>query len=125
MTRSNQNLPVEDDRYVAGDTAILELTIEKDNGDPKNLNGSDIVFAVAEYPSGNVLIRKTDGDGIDIVDAENGRVDIRIKSSDTESLGNPNGYQYYYEITVRDNKDEVVTVTTGVWEMYADTASFN
>ncbi len=124
MTRSNQNLPVEDDRYVAGDTATVELTVEKDDGSPKDLNGSDIVFAVAEYPSGNVLIKKTDDDDIDVVDAEKGRVDIRIRSSDTKSLGNPNGYQYYYEITVRDNRDKVVTVTTGVWEIYADTASF-
>ena len=124
MTRSNQNLPREDDRYIAGDTATLEVAVMNESGDPKDLTGADVVFALAEYPSQDPLIEKTIGSGVDIVAPADGRLDVRISGSETSELGTARGQDYYYEITIRDGASEEATVTTGEWTIHADTASF-
>ncbi|MDB9247463.1 hypothetical protein PN419_00380 [Halorubrum ezzemoulense] len=123
MTETDQSLPTErNDEYVAGDTALVELTITNSNGNPKQLGGAEIVFALAEYRGADPLVTKTTDDGITIVDAENGRVDIRVSGNDTATLGSADGTNYYYEIEVTDDSGDVSTVTTGEWTIYADTA---
>lgn len=125
MTTTDQNIPNNgDDRYVAGDTAIIEDTIVDDSGDPKNLSGGAIAFALADYPGGPVHVEKTTSDDdVQITDAANGVVEITLRSDDTASLGSHDGTDYYYEIALEDGNDNQATVTTGTWTIYADTAT--
>jgi hypothetical protein len=124
MTRSNQNFPREDDRYIAGDTLTLEVTVTNDSGDPKDLTEADVVFALAEYSSQDPLIEKTIGSGVDLVSPADGRLNVQISGSETSELGTARGQEYYYEITIRDNSKREATVTTGEWTIHADTAIF-
>lgn len=123
MTRTNQDIPTDyDGRYFAGDSAVLDVTIENDDGSPKDISGADVAFALSEYEGHDPIITKDTTDGIRIVDVENGRIKVTIESSDTEDLGDADGTDYHYEIVVRDSGGKVATVTTGTWTIYEDTA---
>ncbi len=121
---TTENLPKNNDRYVAGDTVEIEVTVTNDDGSTKDLRGADIQFALSRYAGANPLFTRTVGDGIEFVDATAGELLIRIDGDDTVDLGDDDGKEYYYEIRVRDNTGDIATVTTGTWTIYADTASF-
>lgn len=126
MTKTNQTLPSDNnERYIAGDTATIEVTVTDDSGDGKDLEGANIVFAVSEYPSKEPVIRKTDStNDIEVIAASKGRFNVNIGGNETENLGSADGEKYYYEIAIRDDSGKEVTVTTGEWKIYANTASF-
>lgn len=123
MTQTSQNLPTEKTgKYVAGDTAVLEVTVEKDDGTTKDVTGANVEFALASYTGQESIVTKSVGNGITIVDGPNGRINVRIEDTDTVALGDANGRDYYYEIEVTDDTGDVATVTTGEWTIYPDTA---
>lgn len=105
--------------YIAGDTLIVELQITDDNGDPLNISDADITFTVAPYRGGEAVIKKTDSDGIDLVDAANGEIEIRINGDDTASLGTADGKTYPYDVVVVDDTGDRHTVTIGEWTITA------
>lgn len=125
MTVTEQTIPSEhNDEYIAGDTAVFELTVTDGDDNAKDVAGADVSFAVSEYRGQEPLIEKTTANGITIVDGANGRVDIRVNSDDTVGLGDADGQDYYYEIEITDGTGDVATVTTGTWTIHANTASF-
>ena len=121
MTVSNQTIPQEGTEYIAGNTATIELTINDEDGGPRNLQGADVTFTLAEYRGSSVIFKKELGDGIELVDAESGRVDIHVSEDDTKDLGGTKGKDYHFEVTVTDDVDDVVTVATGKWKIYTST----
>ncbi len=125
MTRINQDIPNSgDERYVAGDSCVIEVTVRDGDGNVMNLTDVDVAFAVADYPGATTRIEKTSVDNdVSVVDAVNGTVEVTIHPSDTEHLGAPRGEPYHYEISIRDTSDNEAVVTTGEWTIYDDTAS--
>lgn len=118
MTKANQDIPRNDDeRYVAGDPAVISVSVVDDNGDSKNIAGLDVKFGLAEYSGGDPLVTKDETDpDVSKTNPTDGKIEVVIDSEDTAELGSADGTTYYYEITV-----DGVTVTTGDWEIYADT----
>jgi hypothetical protein len=117
-----QNIPNGCDTYVAGDSAVLEITVENQDETVRNISNYTAKFALAEYAGANTLVTKSTGDGITIVDGPNGRLDVTIDAGDTSELGDYDGEDYYYEVELTDVSGNVVTVVTGTWTIQADTA---
>ena len=124
MTRTNQDIPRSgDERYIAGDTAVLTVTVSVDGGD-KDLTDSSASFALSQYPGAEPLVEKdTAGGGVTITNPGGGVVEVAIEPEDTASLGHADGVDYYYELVVQDDEGNVATVTTGTWTIHADTAT--
>jgi hypothetical protein len=122
MTKSNQDLPTQtDDKYIAGDTAVINATITLTDSDDTDLSNVSINFVLARYAGDSPIIEKTLSDGINITDVENGEIAIKIDSSDTDGIGKIDGGDYYYKIKITDSVGDVATVTTGEWTIYSNT----
>lgn len=122
MPRNRQDIPKRGEPEVAGDTIQIEDTVVDSEGDLKDLSGADIVFGLAAYPGESVIVEKTiTGGGVSITDAAGGVLQVTLQPSDTESLGSPDGTEYYYEIEVTDSDSITQTVTTGTITLQSDT----
>lgn len=121
MTKINQSVPNGgDERYIAGDTAVLDLEVTKDDGSAKDLAGADIKFTLSAYAGADSLVSKNNSNSdINVIDAANGKVEIRVDGDETKGFGDSTGENYYYEIKVRDDTGDINTVTTGTWTIYA------
>lgn len=108
MTHNNQDI----DDYHSGDDLKIEVTVEE-NGSPKDITNSSAEYELYEdYPDNNQTIFTKDttaGGGITIVDAVNGRLDVEISGSDTDSLEG----EYSHRLRVTDASGNTVTVFTG------------
>jgi hypothetical protein len=123
MTETNQHLPTQtDDRYIAGDSAVINATITLTDSNDTNLSNASIRFVLARYAGDSPVVEKTLADGITIVDTANGEIAVHIDGADTEGIGERDGGDYYYEIEVTDSTGDVATVTTGTWVIYPNTA---
>jgi uncharacterized protein YjdB len=124
MTSVDQHIPSSiGDKAVAGDTYELNVTVEEDDGTPKNLTSASISFALSRYRGDETVVEKTDSDpGTEITDAQNGKLTVRLEPSDTEGLGRDEGEEYDYEIEVTDSVGDVATVTVGTFTLYTDMA---
>ena len=71
-------------RLVRGQTKVLRITVKERTGAPANLAGATIYFTARETPTSEVLICKTNGDGVTIDDPANGIATITLNSEDTE-----------------------------------------
>lgn len=123
MTETEQDIPPDpDDIHVAGDTALIDDTVTKDDGSVKSLSGASVVFGLAHRPGGTPLVEKDDtSSNVTITDASNGELEVRLGPTDTENLGTPDGKDYYYEIEVTDGSGDPSTVTTGAFWIRSDT----
>lgn len=119
MTKSNQRIPSEGEKFIAGDTADLNVTIETTSGQRKDLANQSVKFQLHDRPGGTVRIEKTTNDDITILNADEGEVVVHLSSSDTEGLGSPSGKNYYYTIEL-ENQETKATVTTGFFEIHSD-----
>ena len=84
---------------------ILKVTVIDENGGALDLNGASLVFAVDR-----IGIRKSLEDGITVIDAEAGRVEIEITHADTDA---PRG-AYRLELLITDTDGHRYTAATGV-----------
>jgi hypothetical protein len=116
------NIPDRCDTYVAGDSAVLEITVENQDGTVRDISNYTAEFALAEYAGADPHVTKSTGDGIDIVDGPNGRLDVMLEAGDTSDLGDYDGEDYYYEVELTDGSGSVVTVVTGTWTIQSNTA---
>jgi hypothetical protein len=119
---TENNIPDRCDTYVAGDSAVLEVTIENQDGTVRDITGYTAEFALAEYAGADSLVTKSTSDGITIVDGPNGRLNVKLDAGDTSELGDYDGEDYYYEVELTDVSGSVVTVVTGQWTIQANTA---
>jgi|APHM01.1.fsa_nt_gi Domain of unknown function (DUF2479). len=122
MTKVNQDIPARGERYFAGDTAVVEVTVRQD-GSPKDLSNATITFALSRFRGDEPIIEKTLGNGVTITDALAGVLRIEIEGDETADLGEADGEDYHYEVAVRDNNSATATVTTGTWTIYDSTAT--
>lgn len=119
---TDEDIPSNCDTYVAGDSAVLEITVENNDGTVRDISNYSAEFALANYAGGDTHVEKSTGSGIQIVDGPNGRLDVNIGAGDTSGLGDHNGEDYYYEVELTDGNGAVVTVVTGTWTIQANTA---
>lgn len=62
---------------------LLRIQVLDQNGEPVPLTGSSLLFVVASQ-SGKEIIRKSTGDGIEIVDEAEGRIAIGLTHDDSD-----------------------------------------
>ena len=67
----------------AGDDTPIAIGAQNDDGSPRDLTGETIEFRAApDFQWSEPMVYKTDGDGIEIIDAEEGRFDIIFSRDD-------------------------------------------
>jgi hypothetical protein len=99
-----------------GQALVQPFAIEDVDGNATDLTGASIWFYVLESASDNVHegsdsahLTKTDGNGITVTDASNGKLEVDIDSSDWSDIP---GYSNPYELWVKDSDgDQTITVS--------------
>jgi hypothetical protein len=100
----------QDDTIRAGNAHILRVTVKDSDDAAVDITGATIKWSLAlRRGSETVLVEKESGDGIEIVDAEDGIFEIAIDAADTEDLGGI----YYHEAELTDSLDRKQTVMVG------------
>lgn len=124
MTRTNQDIPTDSsDVFVSGDRAVIDVTVENDDGSTAAIGGSTVTFALANYAGATPLVEKDSSDSdVTITDSSNGELSVTLQPSDTDDLGSHGGEDYHYEIEITDGNDNPATVTTGTFTIHADSA---
>lgn len=106
----------------AGNDRLIELEVReksddptKEYGDPKSLIDSEVRYFFSEKRSGTdcIFTKSTKNGGATIVDADNGKVEIKWDSPDTKGLDGI----YYHECEVENSNGEVATVFRGEVEV--------
>lgn len=99
------------DRYYAGDTLVLELTVRDADadGDPKDLLGADVEYAILELLTNEVVIDESDpGVDVEITDTSGGELTVEIDADATESLSGT----YIQRLRIVDNDGRRNTYTS-------------
>lgn len=100
----------------AGDDERLEFELLDESGDPLDLIGIDLHWALAVGPRQSIKLEATTTDTddgteknaeIDLVDDGDGRFDVVLEPEATRDLG---GRTYYHELNIRDAAGKVSTV---------------
>jgi hypothetical protein len=106
MATTDQNATI-----YAGDTVNINVVVtDPATGDPKNLAGATVQWAMFREYKGTVVLTKDTDAGITITDEANGALTIALDASDTENV-RPDIYAHEVEVT--DSGGNVSTVTTG------------
>lgn len=110
MTHNRE--PIDD--YHEGDTLTLKVTVEDEDGDVLPVtNINDIRFLLKDSRHDEATDAHIDMDLADsrvtIVDGQNGRINIKIESGDTDGLSG----RKWYKIRMWDSDDEPSTIRTG------------
>ena len=115
-----------------GDSRVLVLRVKDQNYNDADMTDAKITFTVKENfydDDADAVIQKTTADDINIVDAENGVVQIALKPADTDPNQNPNLelLTYEYDIQVELGADAfttnkgTITFTKRITEGYLNT----
>jgi hypothetical protein len=70
---------------VRGDSAIFDIPITTNAGVPYDLTGYTVSFTARKQ--GKTIQKQTDGNGIEITDAENGHSVLTLEPEDTAEIG--------------------------------------
>ncbi len=95
-----------------GDVATVEFTVRDAAGAVVNITGAAITWAFAKKLKVPLLVTKSVGSGVTIVDAPNGRVDVALVLGDTNTLDGA----FEHELVVNGQ-----TVSSGVMTVEAST----
>lgn len=106
MATTDQNATI----YAGDDVDINVAVTDPATGDPKNLTGATVQWAMFKEYKGTVVVTKDTDDGVTITDAANGELTISLDAADTEDV-RPDIYAHEVEVT--DGSGNVSTVTTG------------
>lgn len=111
MTSENQDFEM-----YAGESKVITITVNDAAGDPVDLSGATIKWAVKVNPDdAEATITKNSGEdgGIEILDQETkkGQLTITLAPADTEEKG---GVSYCHEAEVTDSEENVSTATRGM-----------
>lgn len=116
MTRERQDI-LED--FYAGNYKVLRDTIVLPNGNPKDLTGAEVTFALFTDKNEVLIVKSSENiNEVEIVDAVGGVADIFLQPEDTMHLS---GLYRYHVNTVDDNGYEE-TVTSGKIHIFASFA---
>jgi hypothetical protein len=95
---------------VCGDTVQLNMAISDVNGDPVDIAGMLVNWAMGKSAQGPQLLAKVTGAGIVITDSANGMIAVTLMPSDTLGLTPAN---YYHEFELIDGFGNISTVARG------------
>ena len=113
MVQQNQNASL-----YSGTDHILEITVYAADGTtPLDISGAAFVWRLTDERD-TVVIEKTVGDGIEIVDGAAGRCNITLGHAETARLVG----QYPHHLKMTDASGRTVVVLTGelTWERLPD-----
>lgn len=97
----------------AGDDKTLQFTInEGGTTDPLDLTGVTINFRMIK--PGNVVVNKTVGSGITVINATAGRCNVQLDSADTADITNTTTIEYELQLTIAEKYDTVKFDTISV-----------
>lgn len=116
MTKRRENFEIS-----AGDSIIIEDTVQKDDGSTKDVSDYSAQFTLADYAGDSVVVQYTEADSnLTVADGQNDIVTVELDSTDTEDLGDPGNMEnrYYYELELEDPSGKQYTVTTGQITIY-------
>lgn len=113
MTHREENI----DPHHAGNARLLKVQIREpppdetsDFGDPIDISGATIDYYFSQSETGtSCVFTKTNGSGISIVDAANGKLEITWDNADTDGLSG----EYFHECEFTDGNGDKATVFTG------------
>jgi hypothetical protein len=119
MTIIKQDIPpTSDDRYYAGETAIIELDITSPLT-ATQFNSANITFTLSEYRGAEPLIKKTESNPhVTVTDINEQIITIKITPAETDTLGGFNGRDYDYEVAIESPAGQNAHVTTGTWTIH-------
>lgn len=105
-------------RLTAGDSKTLAVQVTDDQGDPVDINGAAIRYAVVDGRGGSTVVGpKSDGGaGITVTDAAGGVFEVYLDPSDTQDLLG----EYWHEAEYEDGDGDVTTVFTGSFVVRPD-----
>lgn len=120
MTENKQSIPTgAGDVYLEGQTAIIEDTVTSPMT-PSEFNSSDIEFTLAPYAGADPVVHKTDSSPhVNVIDRDNGILEVKVAHHETDGLGMPEGEEYHYEILLRTPTDDRAYVSTGTWTIHS------
>ena len=96
-----------------GNDRILEVDVRDAQDTPINITGASLFFYVSKRKFGDVIIIKSIGNGITVVGAPEGKIEVDITNQDTNlPLGD-----YYYELLLEDVEGNRYTVLQGTLEI--------
>jgi len=123
MSHRTENI----NNHHAGDSRLIKLQVrypaeteEEEFGDPVDVRSADIRYYFSEQSKGSdCIFKKTNEDGIEIVDGVNGLVQIKWEPEDTKNLniGESDSKEFYHECEFTDTDGDVSTVFTGTVEV--------
>lgn len=98
MTRINQNIATDPTSpFMSGDSRVIQATIQGPTGDPYNITGATITWALYAWTgsafTGNALVTKTVGSGIAITNGAGGIFEVTLAPADSSALAGT----YYHE----------------------------
>lgn len=104
--------------FTRGDTAVYAFAVTMD-GSALDLTGATVVFSAKRALADSAaLITKTIGNGLTLIDAEGGRVDLTFNPADTRDLEAPLTLDWDLEVT--EASGYVSTPMTGTLLLTAD-----
>jgi hypothetical protein len=95
---------------VCGDTVQLTMSITDANGEPVDIAGMLVKWALGRSAQGPKLLSKSPGTGIVITDSANGQFAVFLVPADTQLLTPAN---YYHEFELTDGQGNISTVARG------------
>jgi hypothetical protein len=119
MTTIQQDIPpTSDDRYYAGETAIIEVDVTSPLT-AAQFNSANITFTLSQYHGAEPLIKKTESSPhVSVTDIDKQILKLKVTPADTDSLGGRDGRDYAYEIAIEAPSGENAHVTAGTWTIY-------
>ena len=116
MTLERQDI-LED--FYAGNYKVFRDTIIQANGQPKDLTGAEVTFALFDDKNQVFIVKSTENiSEAEIMDAPGGVVDIFLQPEDTLHLAG----LYRYHVNVVDDNGYEETVTSGKIHIFASFA---
>ena len=95
----------------SGDTFMRTISLTDGNGDPINLGGATVEFAIAVSPGGSPnFYYNSDDDPYFTINAVGGEIEVEIPMSETVKWGRS---RYMYDFRVTDLLDRRLTYFTG------------
>lgn len=93
--------------FYAGDTLVIKFQLKKPTGAAENLTGATVRFGLSENDDiDKPFLTKTNGAGLTITDAAQGKGEVRLEKGDMKRVGTftyaisatlSNGEKYTYE----------------------------
>lgn len=93
----------------AGDTKVITVTVQDDDGDAVTISSSTIEWRCIEDTNGTAALTKTTSDGISITDGSGGKFTITLTAGDTSFMSG----DYYHEAQITFSDSTIMTILTG------------